>query len=351
MVLNVINFIVERIYQFAYDVFCCFLKKDKIVFLCNFEDDKYLNLGCVDRELQRLGLKSEIIFLYKKDKSISNIISHIYAISKSKIILVDCTHWLISKINISKKTKIIYVGHGGGVYKKMGFKKIGALNRSKDKNIKLYGQYSYIVVTTDKFLREVMDNYKVNEYQLLKYGMPRADLLIRERGDSVAKVKKILIAPSYIENNNGERFFYLNLMSIDRVLRKCNFSPVLSIHPDLRRAINIPDGWIKGNYQSYVSMINMCDVLITDRSSIMFDFCCTRKPIIIIDNNEFVCNQWMSVKDLDGINWCRNYLELEKLLTNDCNLIGSEKLFEQQMDLCGGNSSKLLAKFIKEYTE
>lgn len=351
MVLNVINYIAECIYQFAYDIFCCFFKKDRIVFLCNFENDKYLNLGCIDKELQSIGVKNGIMFLYRKDKSVINIISHLYAISRSKIILVDCTHWLVSKIKISRKTKIIYVGHGGGVYKKMGFEKIGILNRSNDKNKKLYGQYSYIVVTTDKFLREVMENYKVKEYQLLRYGMPRADLLIQKKSNGVVGIKKVLIAPSYIENNNGERFFYLNLKSIDRVLRKCNFSPVLSIHPDLRRTIDVPDGWINGNHQSYVSMINMCDVLITDRSSIMFDFCCTKKPIIIIDDNEFVRNQWMSAENLDGINYCRNYFELENVLINKCNLIGSEKLFEQQMNLCRGNSSKLLAKFIKELAE
>lgn len=336
----------EFLLQGFYNFCVLILRPSQILFACNFDKDIYLNLKYLYLNSKANGLKSEI--LYSRRKDFLEALKTIIAFAKARVIIVDCSHWIVSKITLSESTKVIYVGHGGGCYKKMGFSLHGSSSSFNSKKIKkLYGQFTYVLSTSSEFDKNICLNYKITEDKLLKSGLPRTDRLFGKIKyyPKISSKKILLFAPSF-KVLNGVRTHTIDVQRVAEISNKLGWEVWYSEHPDIHAKQLYPINWVSCAEKTYEEKILAPDVLLTDRSSVMFDFCLTGKPIIIFDELP-EDNLWISKYQLKGVNLCSSFEALRNLLSNHRQILSSHNLYKQQMHRCDGKSCEKFSIFLK----
>lgn len=336
----------ELIIQVLYNIFCIFNKQRDICFACNFYSDIYLNLTTVFKQTKEKYSRTKFISAQKKNAI--SFIKTLWEFSKSKIIVVDCSHWVVCKIFINKNSELIYLGHGGGCYKKMGYAANHGDKQNSIKKERKYGQFNFVISSTDKFNKEISRNYNLNEEQIKPLGLPRLDALWHIDKAQYKKKRryfKVLFAPSFIMDKDGKRIVQLNQNKIKEITERLGYEMIYSCHPDLsnKQDCNL---LYEVRLKNYIDLLSRADVLLTDRSSIMFDFSLTKKPIIVMDSRRYDNQVWNRALQMDGYNICSDYQTLEKMLTKPENLVSSEKIWNEQMNCCKPDSSESIANFI-----
>lgn len=164
--------------------------------------------------------------------------------------------------------------------------------------IKKYDKNLSLIVTVsdlehDSFLEKGY-NYDENVIQTL--GFPRFDNL--HEGENK---KQILFIPTWrIELNKKSRFLnseyyerlnsFFNNKNLEKMLNKYNYKLVFKPHPEIIKFIdllNIPDYIEISENISYQDLFMKSSLLITDYSSVFFDFGYLEKPIIYYQNDDY----------------------------------------------------------------
>ncbi|AVD55066.1 MULTISPECIES: CDP-glycerol glycerophosphotransferase family protein [Heyndrickxia] len=200
---------------------------------------------------------------------------------------------LINKLLfLNPKTKIIYVSHGIE-----GFKKV--INNKNTKN--LLKECHYINCLSRYEYQIKHNEWGIPNSRLIITGMPRLDNLINKA--NYKKKKSILFFPTWrewlITNNTNDLLqsnYYNNIVNlaenqhIKKVLAKKNVELKIVLHPFMKAFINTK----KTNWSNNIHLFNSsdftdgsiqkelinADILITDYSSVAWDFYYMNKPII-----------------------------------------------------------------------
>lgn len=151
---------------------------------------------------------------------------------------------------------------------------------------------SLIVTVSDLESESFMDEgYGYSPEIIQNLGFPRFDGL--KKND----VKQILIIPTwrkqFSQNKDlfleSEYFANLNSFLNNPYLKECDYRVVFKPHPELLKSIDgvrfidlfdIPDSVHLAVDESYQELLNNSSVLITDYSSVFFDFAYLKKPVI-----------------------------------------------------------------------
>ena len=342
----------KLVVNLLYRIFSLFRKKSEVVFACNFMHDIYHNLSAIHTQFREKNTEERVRYLTLNKSSIISILSNIWHIAAAKIIVVDCTHWVICKIDVSRQSKLIYLGHGGGVYKKMGYAKISAprLHSEETTIRRKYGQFNYVCTTTEYFKDKICLNYHIKENQILCLGLPRTDLIFSNiKSRSKHSKITVLLAPSFLEVGRSERRINWDFDSLDNELSKINVKVIISIHPDIRKEVKIPESWINASEIGYPYFLLDSDILITDNSSLMFDFSCTKRPVILLLDNEINCEEnWPTIDYESDVTVCCDLSRINTIIQKALELKTSESLFKKQMNACNGYSTENLCNFIKD---
>lgn len=210
------------------------------------------------------------------------------------------THGIYNNVKIPRRQTVVNLWHG------MPLKKIGILdNKDKSEVVK----FTYIISTSDLFKNILAQAFGINEKKVLVFGSPRYDLLFYNN-DVLNKLnikksiyKKVLIwMPTYRISKVGDirsegkvsesGLPLLNnkdLVNLNNFLKEINNICIIKLHPmdrvekysftnlDNIKFINNED-LININEQLN-SLLAQADVLLTDYSSVYFDFLLLNRPI------------------------------------------------------------------------
>ena len=227
-----------------------------------------------------------------------NLIETIKILKAAKYIFITHGFGDIFFINFSPNTKLIHLGHG------ISFKKGGHdLQENfmpfteKIINKKLVESMSLLVDASEETKKHKMTRFNLPSNRVLVTGYPRNDILANHTKELEEKIKINLNI-----NKNSEIFLYaptfrdykydfpLNITffeTLDEFLISENKVLIYKPHPfmkdiDLSRYKNILS--IKRNID-IMDLLIIADVLITDYSSVFYDYLLTLRPIIFFAND------------------------------------------------------------------
>ncbi|SDN22070.1 CDP-glycerol glycerophosphotransferase family protein [Alkalicoccus daliensis] len=158
---------------------------------------------------------------------------------------------------------------------------------------------------------EIMKNAFWYDGEIFEKGTPRNDVLLSTDYAEREKIKKkfdlknkkiVLYAPTFRRNNNG---FYPGI-NINKTLNE-NFEGdwevIIKLHPHVKEMVNNMQGKIMNDADDTQELLAITDILITDYSSLMFDFALTGKPIILFapDLNDYLAKErkfYFNLEDL-----------------------------------------------------
>ncbi|NUU95866.1 hypothetical protein XO10_06190 [Marinitoga sp. 1135] len=267
----------------------------------------YIHLKNINKNINKNN-KLNIIYLEGKIKSFKEYFNWLKNISSSKIVVVS--HGLPFK---KKKNQIFIQLWHGIPLKAMGLLDKSANLKEKKLVIKSINQYDYIISSSDTYstlLNSTVGSYK-SKY--LNLGFPRIDFLFKKgRLNEIVDFdgkKVVFYIPTYrkgyldkiegIERyNNIFGFEDFSLEIFDNFLKDNNILFIAKLHPfeeayykkiykdfNSKNFIFLNQDILKEKKIDLYEILPDSDLLITDYSSIYFDYLILNKPVIFINND------------------------------------------------------------------
>lgn len=182
----------------------------------------------------------------------------------------------------------------GTPLKTLGFDVPGELTTKKQERdfIRRCGRWNYLTVQSD-FVADITKSCYHYDKTLLKTGYPRTDILFTKNNpEDINKIKEklglpldkkiILYAPTWRLKNKFE--LMLNIKSFRKSLSD-EYVLILKLHPFSVRGWKQPpnDDFIYdlSRFDSIEELYLISDILITDYSSVMFDYSILNRPILL----------------------------------------------------------------------
>ena len=345
--------------QIMYDLLCAVFDKDRICFIMSPASIKYMNIHIIYERIKN-DVKCVAI-----DDAFS--LNAIFQIARSRIIMLDQSSNILKYIKIHGKTACIQIWHSSGWYKRVGY---DALRDGYDRNNeikrvdRLHGYIDYFVISDRKFVPLYAKAFNLPEERILPLGLVRTDryysIDVKANRQAIhdafpeTQGKKILLyAPTFRQNRvKGQRDF-VHLLDIDKLRAALGKEWCFAVreHPSAAPADVLP-GWLDFTHMDQDVCLSVADILITDYSSILFDYAFFRRPILLYvsDIDDYVETQrkiYLSPEELVGSACvCRTPEDVINAISQ--NAFAEHKIWERFMEDCDGHSSERVADFVKK---
>lgn len=296
-------FILANIVFKAFSVFP--VKKNRILLECDYGKGFYGNLLYIYLEILKEDLDFEIIIplnnLNVEHEFIKNnrtriiktkSLKHIFYLATSKYWITDNHYYYFLKPR--KDTVFINTWHALGAFKKFG---LDSANIKKEvKRFKKEGKnIDYLLVSSSKIKQIYSNALNVNIENIISIGIPRTDVLF-DKNYKISiynkMIKKypqledktiLLYAPTFRDDEKSKFNLQLDLEMMRDKLGK-EYIVLLRMHPIISNKLTIPENLsdfvLDVKNENINDLLLTSHILITDYSSIIFEYSILRKPII-----------------------------------------------------------------------
>jgi CDP-glycerol glycerophosphotransferase (TagB/SpsB family) len=283
--------------------------KNKVVFVASFN----CNTSYVVNKTKELTTYDVVILNASKRKNLiktkynieeikfrfCNIHSYIigiYHLATSKYVFVDNYFPFLVVTNFKKDVKCVQLWHAVGAIKKFGLVDESLKLRhpsSKNRYKKVYNRFDKIVVGSKKMGDVFIENFDIDNNKILYTGVPRTDFFydevkiknikksLYEKYNVNTNKKIILYAPTY---RNGKFSVSDCALDIEQMYSlKDDYVLLLKFHPLVLTDFSslYKDFVIEvSGLENINKLLTITDILITDYSSIPFEFSLYEKPMI-----------------------------------------------------------------------
>ncbi|WHY91234.1 CDP-glycerol glycerophosphotransferase family protein [Neobacillus cucumis] len=302
------------VFKCVFSVFNLLPLKDKTTFVISFGD----NSQYVFEEMRRQNVQHEVVFLCKgksiplfkgyKDVicvpfetyNMMNWLKSIYHLATSRHIFIDNYFGFLASVKFKEEVTCVQLWHASGAIKKFGLEDGAVKNRSeraKQRFLQVYQQFDKVVVGSDIMAATFMKSFNLKKENILTTGIPRTDFFFDEkekqkaiqkltRTHHILKNKKVILyAPTYRDHELENFSLQLNVEKMSKELGN-EYILALRLHPAIKNTVDFSrlhsDFVVDFSSSQYDinELLAVADYLITDYSSIPFEFSLLRKPII-----------------------------------------------------------------------
>ncbi|MBS4174053.1 CDP-glycerol glycerophosphotransferase family protein [Bacillus sp. FJAT-49736] len=363
--------------------------KRKVTFIVSFGD----NAIYLYEELKRQQISCEVVFLFNKSckynfskyedakaiplntANLMQLAKSIYHIATSKTIIIDNYYAFLSVIHFKKEVKCIQVWHAAGAFKKFGLHD-HSLKMRTNRDIKrfknVYKRFHYVAIGSDIMGNIFMEAFGLSPNQLLYTGIPRTDIfydekrkmdimqkLLREYPDLRHK-KRILYAPTFRDEQLDLFEFKLNLDLMKQKLGK-DYIVMLRLHPAIKHKLDMESKYHDfvvdlSTYHNVNELLMITDILITDYSSIPFEYALLKRPMIFYAYDLEAYGQerglWYDYKEMiPGPVVSSTEDIIEQILNNSYDMQRIEQFSNDWNKYSVGSSSSQLIRYIRPTLE
>lgn len=212
------------------------------------------------------------------------------ALATSKYVFLNDNFMPMASLNFSPEAVVTQLWHAEGAFKKFGL----SLPLSSDiaeRERKNGQKLTYVVCSSKNIAPVYAEAFGVDESKVLALGAPRIDFLMkeknldamRERFDSLhpeCKGKKlVLYAPTFRDDAKSDSRLVdrIDINAFNNELGG-EYALLTKLHPQIHSDRTVPGVDVTGSNITELALI--CDILITDYSSVCMDFALLSKPCI-----------------------------------------------------------------------
>lgn len=325
----------------------------EIVFLCK--------PSCYDK-MKQLHSKTYVI---EKGKILDEM-KAAYHLMTAKTIIMDNYYGLLAVAKFRPTVESIQIWHAGGAVKNFGFLDPYVQNRSereKKRILSVYNNFHKVVVGSKTFEKIFEQAFYTKEHQFLPFGYPRTDFFFDEslHGELRSKFyrlhpelenkKLLLYAPTYRPQENQNRL----AIDIEALYEKFgqDYALLVRTHPSVTLPIeNTKFAGFLYDFSKNISineLLIVADYLITDYSSIPFEFSYFNKPMIFypFDLKEYEKNPgiWEDYDKIVPGPIAYSTDEIIKLIENN-DFPNYGEFHHKWNEFCTGKSTKNLVNYI-----
>ncbi len=297
------------IFRLLFSFFNRFALQEKTTFIASFGG----NINVTVDELERQAPHQEIIIMKtanckidfsKKDRKVLHFehrlidfLKSIYHLATSSHVIIDNYYGFLAATNFKSEVKCIQLWHAAGAIKQFGLEDLTNGDRSEralQRFKQVYDSFDHVVVGSDEMVDIFKRSFGLPEERFIRTGIPRTDFFFddiqRKRAENqliadfpiITSKKVILYAPTYRDDELGDAQLALDF---DKMYEQFKYEYVLflRLHPAVNGEFqNKYPGFVYNvsSYSSINDLLLCTDILITDYSSIPFEFSLLHKPMI-----------------------------------------------------------------------
>ncbi len=289
-----------------------------------------------------------------------------YYVATSKVIITDDYLRYLRVFPLRKEQRVIQLWHACGVFKKFGIHGT-TLEYRVDRSTHV--QYNLVSVSSSEIRPNYADAFQISMDRVQALGSPRTDIFfdkekIEEKKKQIYlkypefQEKKVLLYAPTFRDKGGSRTVFKPEIDFSRLSKELHDNQIFVIcpHPLMRNDI------VEEHYDnvkvirdvSTNDMMFVSDMLITDYSSVIFEYALLRKPIVFYcyDRNIYDRGFYLDYnKDLPGeiIEDFDEFIEFLKDESRHQLTSKYEEFIEKYMSACDGHSTERIAKIVNEY--
>ncbi|MGG3643985.1 CDP-glycerol glycerophosphotransferase family protein [Bacillus gobiensis] len=281
--------------------------KKRIVLIASFPDNARAILKAYENDAFDFKLK---VLLTQHAKGLANefpnqncsvidqenpvhIVKAIHCMLSSKAVLIDNYYLMVTALRHRPDIECIQIWHANGAFKKFGLKDLTIQNYSERdfaRYKKVYRSFDKIVVGSEHMAHIFQESFGVEENHFLKIGVPMTDMYfeketqsnqIRERLAISSEKKILLYAPTFRDEDFGRVRLPFKESHLKDDLNE-EYVLLIKLHPVMKNQFSHVDSpWIKDVSDIALDeLLKACDILISDYSSVPFEFALLNKPVL-----------------------------------------------------------------------
>lgn len=272
---------------------------DKVFLVATHDDSPEGNIGIVADAIRKKYGSKRCIWFTRHDtvtRPISFFVIKAYHLATARYVFLDNEFLPMAYIRFSAKTKVVQLWHGTGTIKRFGQDvNTGVL---KQLEYRANQRITHLIVNSEAVKPEYASAFAVPSERIYVLGLPRTDLLLqpsfleKKREEFFASHEEargkqcILYAPTFRDEEVGNPKIHLEfsrmseMLGDDRVL-------LIRLHPHVANQMGSVlenEKWDNiinvSGYSGITTLLAVADVLVTDYSSIVFEYCLRGKPML-----------------------------------------------------------------------
>jgi CDP-glycerol glycerophosphotransferase (TagB/SpsB family) len=271
-----------------------------------------------DRMLERgLDRRVEMRTLAESDRKVRGRLSKVvtllrqlWVIARADVILVENSrHQLLYQLRFPPDVRFIQLWHAAGAFKTVKNSRIGKRGGPDPWGVR-HKNYTHVTVSSELEVPFYAEAFGIPESRVVATGIPRQDVFFdeRRRAAGLASARAaypeaegrftILFAPTYRGSALKARYDLdrLDYRALHALCIEKDAVCIIRMHPAVRHPIGIPDELRDRLLEKPAVHVDVrdlmfaVDLLVTDYSSIMFDFALLRRPMLFYayDLEEYV---------------------------------------------------------------
>jgi len=304
------------------------------------------------KELEGIGS------FYLNEKHPLHLLKAVLILFKSKVVITDNYFLMTSVLNRRPQTTCIQVWHANGSLKKFGLEDVTNQNRPASdisRFKKVYRSFDFVTVGSDAMADVFKKSFGIRDGQLLKTGVPLTDVYYEEHKPELKHKwpkKIILYAPTFRDYDMQSFRLPFTEEQLTNALNG-EYMLLVKLHPAVLHHISasFESELIKNVSDMRLhDLLKAADILITDYSSVPFEFALLNKPIFFFtydleeyDQKRGLIDNYTSV--IPG-KACHDSEALLEEMTKKPFRAEEMKRFSDKWNMYSdGNSSEALLKF------
>lgn len=290
------------------------IQPKKVVFATYRSDRLVDNFRAVYDELERRDLGYEYVFLLKRfPQSLAGQIQYVfhmmratYELATARYFIIDDYYYPVYVSSLREGTEVIQLWHACGAFKKFGYSVLDKSYSPDDdylKMVQIHRNYSKVYVSGEACIASYADAFGMEQKRIYPLGVPRTDQLLNtarqarvreklyDRYPEWRKKRIILLAPTF-RGNGQTTAHYDQELDFEKFRRELGPDTVLLLrmHPFVLNPPVVPDAYTDQiinmtDYPDINDLMQIADILITDYSSVIFEFALLQKPMIFLVND------------------------------------------------------------------
>ena len=301
------------VFKVAFTLLKMFPQPKRVSFVISFEE----NVIHLYRQLRKHNPSLEMVFLcaatvseeFKQEinaqiipfekRSIRDWITSVYYLATSKVVIIDNYYGFLSVVNFKKNVECIQIWHAAGALKTFGLKDHSITSRSRAARRRfqqVYDQFDRIVVGSEEMAAIFSEAFNAPVQRMLRTGIPRTDFFYEQ--DTIHAIKAsvykkypqlvgkklILYAPTYRDGQLDNNEIHLDLKKMQQALQD-EYVLLIKLHPAVKTINHYEEQYPNfvvdfSAYKRVNELLLMADYLITDYSSLPFEYALLTKPMI-----------------------------------------------------------------------
>ena len=288
------------------------LQEQKIIFASDSRSEMSGNFQFVYDELLKRDLDYDYHLLLKQGvdekKNYKEIFSLAYHLATAKFIILDDFYPMIYPLKIRANAELIQLWHAVGAFKTFGFSRLGRPGGPSPKS-KNHRNYTKAIVSSHNVAKHYAEGFGIDVENVVATGIPRTDVFfdrlyqedvrnrLYEEYPFLEGKKVITFAPTFRGNGQQSAHYPMEVLNLEKLYHelKDEYVFLFKIHPFVKNEFSIPYQFSDffydfSSYREINDLLFVTDILITDYSSVCFEYALLNKPMIFFayDVEEYV---------------------------------------------------------------